>query len=93
MSDILLMAFPCQSLQVWRISTFASDIWEQTKSSDIEQPPPFGDRKKKINTLPQMRGGGTKTTGTSYNFDKGLSGVPDGHLGKLFLIRDAYNFD
>ena len=44
---------------------------EQDKSSDIEQQPPFGDRKKKeSNIQTQNRGGGTKPTGTSYNFDK-----------------------
>ena len=43
---------------------------EQDKSSDIEQQPPFGDRKIS-NIQPQNRGGGvTKPTGTSYNFDK-----------------------
>ena len=42
---------------------------EQDKSSDIEQQPPFGDRK--ISSIqPQNRGGVTKPTGTSYNFDK-----------------------
>ena len=42
---------------------------EQDKSSDIEQQPPFGDRKIS-NIQPQNRGGGTKPAGTSYNFDK-----------------------
>ena len=43
---------------------------EQDKSSDIEQQPPFGDRKIS-NIQPQNRGGGgSKPTGTSYNFDK-----------------------
>ena len=47
---------------------------EQDKSSDVEKPLHFGDRKYS-NTLPQMRGRGlvgwfTKPTGTSYNFDK-----------------------
>ena len=43
---------------------------EQDKSSDIEQQPPFGDRKIS-NIQPQNRGGGcTKPTGRSYNFDK-----------------------
>ena len=41
---------------------------EQDKSSDIEQQPPFGDRKIS-NIQPQNRGV-TKPTGTSYNFDK-----------------------
>ena len=42
---------------------------EQDKSSDIEQQPPFGDRKIS-NIEPQHRGGGvTKPTGTSYNFE------------------------
>ena len=41
---------------------------EQDKSSDIEQQPPFGDRKIS-NIQPQNRGG-SKPTGTSYNFDK-----------------------
>ena len=42
---------------------------EQDKSSDIEQQPPFGDRKIS-NIQPQNMGGGSKPTGTSYNFDK-----------------------
>ena len=43
---------------------------EQDKPSDIEQQPPFGDRKIS-NIQPQNRGGRvTKPTGTSYNFDK-----------------------
>ena len=41
---------------------------EQDKLSDIEQQPPFGDRKIS-NIQPQNRGS-TKPTGTSYNFDK-----------------------
>ena len=45
-------------------------VQEQDKSSDIEQQPPFGDRKIS-NIQPQNRGGGvTKPTGISYNFDK-----------------------
>ena len=43
-------------------------IEEQDKPSDIEQQPPFGDRKLS-NTQPHKRGV-TKPTGTSYNFDK-----------------------
>ena len=35
----------------------------------------------------------TNQTGTSYNFDKVCSGAPDDRFGKLFLIRDANNFD
>ena len=54
---------------------------EQDKSSDIEQQPPFGDRKLS-NIQPQNRGGGFKTKGTSYNFDKVWSGAPDGRFGK-----------
>ena len=47
-----------------------SDLQKQDKSSDIEQQPPFGDRKIS-NIQPQNSGGGgTKPTGTSYNFDK-----------------------
>ena len=42
---------------------------EQDKSSDMEQQPPFGNRKYS-NTLPQKRGGDTKSTGTSYNLGK-----------------------
>ena len=42
---------------------------EQDKSSDIEQQPPFGDRKYS-NTQPQNKGGVAKPTGTSYHFDK-----------------------
>ena len=34
-----------------------------------------------------------KQTETSYNFDKIWSGAPEGRFGKLFLIRDANNFD
>ena len=45
---------------------------EQDKLSDIEQQPPFGDRKYS-KTLPQERGGDTKSTGTSYNLDKVFS--------------------
>ena len=47
------------------------NLQEQDKSSDIEQQPPFGDRKIS-NIQTQNRGGVvvTKTTGTSYNFDK-----------------------
>ena len=41
---------------------------EQDKTSDIEQQPAFGDRKS--NTQPQNRGGVTKPTGTSYNFNQ-----------------------
>ena len=44
-------------------------VQEQDKSSDIEQQPPFGDRKIS-NIQPQNRGGGSKPTGTSYNVDK-----------------------
>ena len=50
---------------------------EQDKSSDIEQQPPFGDRKIS-NIQPQNTGGAAKPTGTSYNFDKMWSGAPDG---------------
>ena len=67
-------------------------VEEQDEYSDIEQQPPFGDRKIS-NIQPQNRGGGTKPTGTSYNFDKVWSGAPDGRFGKLFLIRDANNLD
>ena len=49
----------------------------QDKSSDIEQQPPFGDCTMS-NIQPQNRGGGSKPTGTSYNFDKVRSGAPDG---------------
>ena len=44
-------------------------VEEQDKSSDIEQQPPFGDRKIS-NIQPQNWGGATKPTGTSYNFYK-----------------------
>ena len=55
---------------------------EKDKSSDIEQQPPFGDRKIS-NIQPQNRGGGsTKPSGTSYNIDKVWSGAPDGRFGK-----------
>ena len=68
-------------------------VEEQDEYSDIEQQPPFGDRKIS-NIQPQKKGGGcTKPTGTSYNFDKVWSGAPDGRFGKLFLIRDANNLD
>ena len=53
---------------------------EQDKSSGIEQQPTFGDRKY-CNTL-QGGGGGTKPTGTSYNFDKVWSSVSDVCFGK-----------
>ena len=43
-------------------------IKEQDKSSDIEQQPPFGDRKYS-NALPQKRGD-TKPTRTSHNLTK-----------------------
>ena len=43
---------------------------EQDKSSDIEQQPPFGDRKISNIQLQNRGGGGSKPTGTSYNFDK-----------------------
>ena len=47
-----------------------TSLEEQDKLSDIEQQPPFGDRKIS-NIQPQNRGGGVaKPTGTSYNFDK-----------------------
>ena len=46
------------------------------------------------NTLPQMRGGVvTKPTTTLFNFDKVWNTAPDGHLGKLCLIRNANNFE
>ena len=45
------------------------------------------------NTQPQNKGGFTKSTGTSYNFDKVWSGAPDGRFGKWFLIRDANNLE
>ena len=56
---------------------------KQDKSSDIEQQPPFGDRKIS-NIQPQIgvRGGVTKPTGTSCNFEKVWSGAPDGRFGK-----------
>ena len=44
-------------------------VQEQDKSSGIEQQPPLGDRKIS-NIQPQNRGGGSKPTGSSYNFDK-----------------------
>ena len=58
-----------------------SFLQEQDKSSDIEQQPPFGDRKKKAIFRLKI-GGVTKPTGTSYNFDKVWSGAPDGRFGK-----------
>ena len=48
-----------------------TEVWglqEQDKSSDIEQQPPFGDRK--ISNIQPINRGGSKPTGTSYNFDK-----------------------
>ena len=45
------------------LDTIPSHIEEQAKSSDIEQQPPFGDRKIS-NIQPQNRGGGSKPTGT-----------------------------
>ena len=53
----------------WLTKTSTLRLHEQDKSSDIEQQPPFGDRKIS-NIQPQNRGGVTKPTGTSYNFDK-----------------------
>ena len=47
---------------------------KQDKSSDIEQQPSFDDHKYEV--------GVTKPIGTSYNFDKVWSGVPDGCFGK-----------
>ena len=48
----------------------------------------------KANTALIEEGGGvTKPTGTSYYFDKVWSGAPDGRFEKLFLIRNAKNFD
>ena len=53
-----------------RLVSTLEHMQEQDKSSDIEQQPPFGDRKIS-NIQPQNRGGGvTKPTRTSYNFDK-----------------------
>ena len=40
-----------------------------------------------------MSVGVTKPMATSWNFDKVCSDAPDGRFRKLFLIRDAKNFD
>ena len=55
----------------WAGNSATACSQEQDKSSDIEQQPPFGDRKIS-NIQRQNRGGGgvTKPAGTSYNFDK-----------------------
>ena len=45
-------------------------IQEQDKSSDIEQQPPFGNRKISNIQSQNREGEGRKPTGTSYNFDK-----------------------
>ena len=37
--------------------------------------------------------GGYKTNVNILNFDKVCGGAPYGRFGKLFLIRDANNFD
>ena len=67
-------------------------IQEQGKWSDIEQQPPFDDCK--WNNTAANGDGGTKPTGTTLKkIDKVWSGVPDSRFGKLFLIRDANNFD
>ena len=69
-----------ESLIGWEV-TVGQGSEEQDKSSDIEQQPPFGDRKIS-NIQPENRGGVTKPTGTSYNFDKVLRGASDGRFGK-----------
>ena len=69
------------------------ELQEQDKSSDIEQQPPFGDPQIKQYTAAKEGGGGTKPTGTSYNFDKVWSGASDGRFGKKILIRNANNLD
>ena len=45
---------------IWNKDCYQSCIEEQDKSSDIEQQPPFGDRKKAIFSL-KIGGGGYKT--------------------------------
>ena len=54
------------------------DLWEQDKSSYIEQQPPIGDRKYS-NTLPKKRGkiSNRQEHHKNYNLDKVRSGVPD----------------
>ena len=43
--------------------------------------------------MPQMSEGVYKTNGNIMKCDKVCNGAPDGRFGKLFLIRDAKNFD
>ena len=65
---------------------------EQDKSSDIEQQPPFGDRKIS-NIQPKKKGGVTKPTGTSYNFDKVWSGAPETNISWTCLVSGLLSFE
>ena len=74
--------------KIYLCSSFPLHV--QDKSSDIEQQPPFGDRKISIYSL-KIRGGRgvTKPTGTSYNFDKVWSGAYT-NLQFELLISSSY---
>ena len=50
-----------EKILILNVQKFSFNIKEQDKSSDIEQQPPFGDRKIS-NIQPQNRGGGGYTT-------------------------------
>ena len=55
-SEVRSVSISCLCGSICYENTGFKDI-EQDKASDIEQQLPFGDGKK-INTLPQMKGGG-----------------------------------
>ena len=55
-------------------------LWKQDISFNIKHQPPFW-----------RRGGVTKQTGTSNNFDKVWSGAPDGCVRKLFSLYSIHN--
>ena len=68
---------------------------EQDKSSDTEDRRPLTTVYKRIHCLELSGGGGGgyKTKGNIISFRQSKSGAHDGRFGKLFLIRDANNFD
>ena len=63
-NDGILLGFHVRTYIYCRYGDLITQYEEQDKSSDIEQQPPFGDRKIS-NIQPQNRGGGSKPTGTS----------------------------
>ena len=76
--------------QPWRdiLSNFKYSVRKtQDKSSDVE---PLTTANKAIHCLKWRGGGGYKANGKIILF---WSGAPDGHFGKLFLIKNAKNFD